>query len=166
MVDISIEAAASDSNVFDPTILRFLRIFRIGRLLRLVRSASGLRYLLATLLSSLPSLFNVASLLLLLLFVYAVLGVSLFSTLTLSGNFVNRQANFRTLPNALLLLFRSVTGESWNGLMHDCMVGEASGRCSEEEQTCGSIPTAIIFFIRWKPLPHRHRVGQVLVYCY
>mmetsp|Transcript_43521 Transcript_43521/g.105631 ORF Transcript_43521/g.105631 Transcript_43521/m.105631 type:complete len:2203 (+) Transcript_43521:102-6710(+) len=147
VLDVSIELAASGSPSFNPTILRVLRVFRIGRLLRLIRSASGLRHLLATLAGSLPSLLNVGSLLLLLIFVYAVLGVSLFSNLTLSGNFINRQANFRTLPNAILLLFRSVTGESWNGLMHDCMVSEESGRCSAANDTCGSAPAAIIFFV-------------------
>ena len=34
---------------------------------------------------------------------------------------VNRHANFQTVGRALLTLFRMVTGESWNGLMHDCM---------------------------------------------
>ena len=33
-----------------------------------------------------------------------------------------RQANFKTALNAVLLLFRIVTGEDWNKIMHDCMV--------------------------------------------
>jgi len=37
------------------------------------------------------------------------------------GDFINRNANFRTLPNSLLLLFRCATGESFNGVMHDAM---------------------------------------------
>jgi len=35
---------------------------------------------------------------------------------------VNRQANFQTALNAIVLLFRIVTGEDWNKIMHDCMV--------------------------------------------
>jgi len=36
--------------------------------------------------------------------------------------FVTRQANFQTALNAIVLLFRIVTGEDWNKIMHDCMV--------------------------------------------
>ena len=35
---------------------------------------------------------------------------------------VCRQANFQTALNAIVLLFRIVTGEDWNKIMHDCMV--------------------------------------------
>jgi len=34
----------------------------------------------------------------------------------------DRQANFQTALNAIVLLFRIVTGEGWNKIMHDCMV--------------------------------------------
>lgn len=131
------------------TMLRVVRVFfRIGRLLRLVRSASGLRQLLITAITSLPSLVNVGSLLALLLFVYAVLGVNLFDRVAF-GEYLNRHANFRTLPNAYMLLFRAVTGESWQGLMHDCMVEEWShpNRCSEARGDCGSLPWAIFVFV-------------------
>jgi hypothetical protein len=37
------------------------------------------------------------------------------------GPFLDRHANFRDFPSALLVLFRMSTGESWNGIMHDCM---------------------------------------------
>ena len=69
-----------------------------------MRRAKGIRLLLATLASSLPSLCNVGSLLLLLLFVFAVLGVSLFSELTIEGDFITKNANFRTFAQACLLL--------------------------------------------------------------
>jgi hypothetical protein len=34
----------------------------------------------------------------------------------------SRHANFRTATDALIVLFRIVTGEDWNDIMHDCMV--------------------------------------------
>ena len=34
-----------------------------------------------------------------------------------------RHANFQTASTAIVLLFRIVTGEDWNKIMHDCMVG-------------------------------------------
>lgn len=33
-----------------------------------------------------------------------------------------RHANFKTALNAQAALFRIVTGEDWNKIMHDCMV--------------------------------------------
>lgn len=38
-----------------------------------------------------------------------------------------RQANFGTTPMAIALLFRIVTGEDWNKIMHDCMVSLRGG---------------------------------------
>lgn len=34
--------------------------------------------------------------------------------------FINSHANFRTFYSAMITLFRASTGESWNGIMHDC----------------------------------------------
>ena len=45
---------------------------------------------------------------------------------------VYRHANFHTASNAIALLFRIVTGEDWNKIMHDCMVNkdETQWNCS------------------------------------
>ncbi|PIO72225.1 hypothetical protein TELCIR_05854 [Teladorsagia circumcincta] len=34
----------------------------------------------------------------------------------------SRHVNFRTGSEALVVLFRSITGEDWNDIMHDCMI--------------------------------------------
>jgi len=50
----------------------------------------------------------------------------------------------------MLTLFRCVTGESYNGIMHDAMIteaGSAPGRCSNEEGNCGNPVGAVIFFL-------------------
>lgn len=57
----------------------------------------------------------------LLIFFYALLGNILFGSVKF-GESVGRQANFRTIPNGIITLFRIVTGEDWNKIMHDCMV--------------------------------------------
>ena len=57
-----------------------------------------------TVLKSVPALANMFSLLCLLLFVFAVLGVSLFSELTIEGDFITKNANFRTFSQACLRL--------------------------------------------------------------
>jgi hypothetical protein len=104
-----------------PAVLRVFRLMRVSRVLRLVKGAKGLRKLLTTLVLSLPSLLNVTSLLFLLLFVYAVLGVQLFWRVA-EGEALGDFANFRNFGWALLTLFRCVTGEGWNVLMHDCAI--------------------------------------------
>lgn len=38
-----------------------------------------------------------------------------------------RHVNFRNGREALVVLFRSVTGEDWNDIMHDCMVSWSIG---------------------------------------
>jgi len=64
---------------------------------------------------------NVGSVLFLFFFIFAVMGMNLFGFIKMQ-EFIHRQANFRNFPAALILLFRMATGESWNGLMHDCMI--------------------------------------------
>ena len=55
------------------------RIFRLFRVIRVVKKAKGIQALFKTLISSIPSMLNIASLMLLLYFVFAVIGVQLFS---------------------------------------------------------------------------------------
>jgi hypothetical protein len=69
-----------------PMLLRVLRVLRILRVLRLLKDKrfKGLKDLLMTLVLSAPALVNVVSLLGLLIFMYAVLGVQLFTCVTRS----------------------------------------------------------------------------------
>jgi len=101
--------------------LSLLRIFRVARIFRLIPKAKGLRTLFQTLVYSLPALVNVGSVLFLFFFIFAVMGMNLFGYVKIQEN-VTRHANFRNFPNALMVLFRMATGESWNALMHDCMI--------------------------------------------
>jgi Ion transport protein len=83
--------------------------------------AKGLRTLFQTLVFSLPALVNVGSVFFLFMFIFAVMGMSLFGQVRFDGT-INRHVNFATFPNALLLLLRMSTGESWNGIMHACLL--------------------------------------------
>ena len=60
-------------------LLRVMRILRILRILRLLKGAKELRDLIVTMVLSFPSLLNVGSLLALVIFIYAVLGVNMFT---------------------------------------------------------------------------------------
>jgi len=96
-----------------------LRIIRVTRLLKMVKTSKGLRSLLTTLYRALANIFTTASLLVLILFTYTVAGMNLFSNLE-DGEFINKNTNFRTFYIAITSLWRASTGESWNGIMHEC----------------------------------------------
>jgi len=139
--------AGGAASGFSPMLLRTLRVARIARMLRLVRSLRSIRNLLATLIYALPALANVGGLLLLLLFIYAVLGVHLFYNIP-QQDYINQFANFTDFGHSFWLLFRAMTGESWNGLMRDTMVQEdARAICSEAEGTCTLSPfISVLYF--------------------
>ena len=88
-----------------PMLLRILRIFRILRILRLLKGAKGVKDLIMTMVLSFPALLNVASLLGLIVFIYAVLGVNLFTFLAWGDSFTEER-NFVNIGNAFLLLFQ------------------------------------------------------------
>jgi len=99
-----------------------LRIMRISRLFRMVKTSEGLRSLLKTLYMSMGNIINTAALLTLILFTFSVAGMSLFGEVP-ENEFVNEHVNFRSFYLAMMTLFRASTGESWNGIMHDCWAG-------------------------------------------
>ena len=131
-----------------PMVLRVLRVLRILRILRLLKGpgAKQVRDLIMTLVLSFPSLVNVGGVLCLVVFMYAVLGVNLFTYVAAQEN-LTADRNFETIGSAMLLLFQALTGDNWSGMMVDTMVSESSGKCSAAEGNCGSPGGAIAFFI-------------------
>ncbi|KXZ52368.1 hypothetical protein GPECTOR_9g412 [Gonium pectorale] len=122
VVLISMASIALDfSDTQNLSFMPVLRVLRVVRVIRIIRRAKGLQRLLVTLLYSLPALGNVGGVMLLFFFCFSVIGMNLFGGIKF-GDFLNRHANFNNFPNAMLLLFRMITGESWNGIMHDCMI--------------------------------------------
>lgn len=124
--------AASDANI--GSVMSVIRIFRIARLFRLLRFMKGLNKIFMALVFSVPKLINVSILLVLLLCLYSILGVQLFATVKFSDTH-NEHGNFRNFFWAFVTLFRSMTGEAWNEIMHDLAKGEwdflqASDWCS------------------------------------
>uniref|UniRef100_A0A3B5A9D5 Sodium leak channel, non-selective n=1 Tax=Stegastes partitus TaxID=144197 RepID=A0A3B5A9D5_9TELE len=80
-----------------------------------------LKMLLLTVVVSMYKSFFIIVGMFLLLLCYAFAGVVLFGTVKYGEN-INRHANFSTAGKAITVLFRIVTGEDWNKIMHDCMV--------------------------------------------
>ncbi|XP_078212911.1 voltage-dependent L-type calcium channel subunit alpha-1S isoform X4 [Callithrix jacchus] len=121
----------------------FFRLFRVMRLIKLLSRAEGVRTLLWTFIKSFQALPYVALLIVMLFFIYAVIGMQMFGKIALvDGTQINRNNNFQTFPQAVLLLFRCATGEAWQEILLACSYGKLCDPESEyapgEEYTCGT----------------------------
>lgn len=60
-----------------------------------------------------------------LFFIYAVIGMQMFGKIGLHNpdSAITVNANFQTFPQAVLILFRSATGEAWQDIMFSCAGG-------------------------------------------
>ncbi|KAL1507101.1 hypothetical protein AB1Y20_007957 [Prymnesium parvum] len=137
---------------FNPIAIRMLRLLRTARIVRLVRTFKSTVHMLRTLILSLPALFNVFCLLVLLMYIYAVVGVYAFWDVNpMSARFLDdRYVNFEEFGTAVLTLFRSVTGESWNGIMHDLMINDFTNpRQCVAPHKCGNPAIAVIYFVSY-----------------
>ncbi|XP_074929335.1 voltage-dependent L-type calcium channel subunit alpha-1D isoform X4 [Chelonoidis abingdonii] len=131
--------------------ITFFRLFRVMRLVKLLSRGEGIRTLLWTFIKSFQALPYVALLIAMLFFIYAVIGMQVFGKVAMrDNNQINRNNNFQTFPQAVLLLFRCATGEAWQEIMLACLPGKQcdpdSDHSPEEEFTCGS-NFSIIYFI-------------------
>lgn len=60
------------------------------------------------------------------------------------GTAVNRNNNFQTFPQAVLVLFRSATGEAWQEIMMDCSPREEV-KCDPESDATSNCGSSIAF---------------------
>ncbi|XP_051767877.1 calcium channel, voltage-dependent, P/Q type, alpha 1A subunit, b isoform X4 [Ctenopharyngodon idella] len=120
--------------------LSFLRLFRAARLIKLLRQGETIRILLWTFVQSFKALPYVCLLIAILFFIYAIIGMQLFGNLKLDDETaVNVHNNFRTFIMALMLLFRSATGEAWHEIMLACLGGkDCDEKSGNEGPECGS----------------------------
>ncbi|KAI6238408.1 Four domain-type voltage-gated ion channel alpha-1 subunit [Aphelenchoides fujianensis] len=120
-----------------------LRFFTIAG-----RNSTLKMLMLTVVMSMFRSLFIIAALALLVLF-YAYTGVILFGMVRY-GQAVSKHVNFRSGSEALVVLFRSLTGEDWNDIMHD--TSRSAPFCYWKpgvnywETDCGNQYGAIIYF--------------------
>ncbi|XP_067376954.1 calcium channel, voltage-dependent, N type, alpha 1B subunit, a [Channa argus] len=102
--------------------LSFLRLFRAARLIKLLRQGYTIRILLWTFVQSFKALPYVCLLIAMLFFIYAIIGMQVFGNIELNEDTaINHHNNFRTFFQALMLLFRSATGEAWHEIMLSCL---------------------------------------------
>ncbi|KRZ89967.1 Voltage-dependent calcium channel type D subunit alpha-1 [Trichinella sp. T8] len=134
--------------------INFFRLFRVMRLVKLLSRGEGIRTLLWTFMKSFQALPYVALLIVLLFFIYAVIGMQIFGKIALNSNTeIHRNNNFQTFPSAVLVLFRSATGEAWQLIMLSC-ANTPAAMCDPESddrgQPCGNdfaYPFFISFFM-------------------
>ncbi|XP_063084715.1 voltage-dependent N-type calcium channel subunit alpha-1B isoform X4 [Cavia porcellus] len=118
--------------------LSFLRLFRAARLIKLLRQGYTIRILLWTFVQSFKALPYVCLLIAMLFFIYAIIGMQVFGNIALDDDTsINRHNNFRTFLQALMLLFRSATGEAWHEIMLSCLSNRACDPHANASE-CGS----------------------------
>ncbi|KAE8623232.1 hypothetical protein XENTR_v10005548 [Xenopus tropicalis] len=131
--------------------ITFFRLFRVMRLVKLLSRGEGVRTLLWTFIKSFQALPYVALLIVMLFFIYAVIGMQVFGKIAMvDGTQINRNNNFQTFPQAVLVLFRCATGEAWQEILLACSYGKLCDPKSDflpgEEYTCGT-SFAYFYFI-------------------
>ncbi|XP_030582425.1 voltage-dependent R-type calcium channel subunit alpha-1E isoform X1 [Archocentrus centrarchus] len=142
----SITEIVVDLQFVDTINMSFLKLFRAARLIKLLRQGYTIRILLWTFVQSFKALPYVCLLIAMLFFIYAIIGMQVFGNIRLNEEtHINQHNNFKTFSGALMLLFRSATGESWQEIMLSCLAGQKceldlsiQTNTTEPEGSCGS----------------------------
>nr|AAB60437.1 N-type calcium channel alpha1 subunit [Mus musculus] len=135
ITDILVTEIAETNNFIN---LSFLRLFRAARLIKLLRQGYTIRILLWTFVQSFKALPYVCLLIAMLFFIYAIIGMQVFGNSALDDDTsINRHNNFRTFLQAIMLLFRSATGEAWHEIMLSCLDNRACDPHANASE-CGS----------------------------
>ncbi|KAL0102109.1 hypothetical protein PUN28_018567 [Cardiocondyla obscurior] len=136
--------------------INFFRLFRVMRLVKLLSRGEGIRTLLWTFIKSFQALPYVALLIIMLFFIYAVIGMQVFGKIAIDDTTdINRNNNFQSFPQAVLILFRSATGEGWQEIMMACSFQPGNVKCDSksdetDKESCGSdmaFPYFISFYV-------------------
>ncbi|XP_077463702.1 voltage-dependent R-type calcium channel subunit alpha-1E [Stigmatopora argus] len=128
--------------------MSFLKLFRAARLIKLLRQGYTIRILFWTFVQSFKALPYVCLLIAMLFFIYAIIGMQVFGNIKITEDTeINQHNNFKTFSGALMLLFRSATGESWQEIMLSCLGGQqceldpsnpSLALNTKQEGSCGS----------------------------
>jgi len=137
----------ADNKSFD----QLHKLFLVSLAFLLIPRNNQLDQLFKTAAASLPMIANLLATWFVLFLVYAIAMTQAFG-LTRFGQNENGNLNFRTVPKALILLFRTSMGEGWNAIMED-FATITPPFCVRDDsffQTdCGSSGWARSLFISW-----------------
>lgn len=95
-----------------PEFLEVARLFRVMRVMRLLEVSKALIAVERKIVSIIPTIFSFALLLGVLLFIYAIIGIFLFS------HHKYENADFSSLGHAFLTLFQLMTLDGWSDIMY------------------------------------------------
>lgn len=142
-----VSLANVQSQVFD----LLHKLFLVSVVFLLIPRNNQLDQLFKTAAASLPLILNLLATWFVLFLVYAIAFTQAFA-LTRFGENESSNVNFRTVPKALILLFRVSIGEGWNQVMED-YAGIEPPFCVKEasffDSDCGSSKWARALFISW-----------------
>ncbi|ODA76644.1 hypothetical protein RJ55_07915 [Drechmeria coniospora] len=136
------------------TYVQLHKFFLVAIVLLVIPRNDALDQLFKTAAASLPVIGNLLATWLVLFLVFAIALTQAFSLTRFGGNETNN-LNFRSVPKALILLFRMSLGEGWNQIMED-YAGIEPPMCVDEAiffySDCGSKPWARFLFVAWNIL--------------
>lgn len=134
--------------------VQLYKCFLVAIVLLLIPRNDALDQLFKTAAASLTVISNLLATWLVLFLVFAIAMTQAFS-LTRFGSQETSDLNFRTVPKALILLFRMSLGEGWNEIMEDYAEIEPP-LCVKDpvffDSDCGSKPWARFLFVAWNIL--------------
>ncbi|KAF3917084.1 hypothetical protein ABW20_dc0102550 [Dactylellina cionopaga] len=133
-----------------PIFVQFQKLFLVLDTLLLIPRNNQLDQLFKTAAASFQAIGNLLLTWLVLFLVYAIALTQSFG-LTRLGENGDGNKNFRTIPNALVVLFRMSSGEGWNQIMYDYSVTSPTCVMSPNffNSDCGSKGYARFLFISW-----------------
>lgn len=139
------------SNMNFDTYIQLHKFFLVAIVLLLIPRNDALDQLFKTAAASLTTIINLIATWLVFFLMFAIAFTQTFS-LTRFGASEEANINFRTVPKALIMLFRMSAGEGWNQIMEDFAQIEppfcvAAGEFADSD--CGSTSWARALFIAW-----------------
>jgi len=142
------------TNFHSQVFIQLHKLFLVAIVLLLIPRNDALDQLFKTAAASLTAIGNLLATWFVLFLVFAIALTQAFG-LTRFGSQETDNLNFRTVPKALILLFRMSCGEGWNQIMEDyatilppfCTIGD-----NFFESDCGSLQWARGLFISWNVL--------------
>lgn len=136
------------------TYVQLHKFFLVALLLLVIPRNDALDQLFKTAAASLAKISSLLATWLIFFLIFAIAMTQAFS-LTRFGEEEGNGVNLRTVPNALILLFRMSCGEGWNEVMEDFANIEPP-LCVEGDDffssDCGSKPWARFLFVAWNIL--------------
>lgn len=134
----------------DNPFLNFNKLFLVGILTFVIPRSNRLSELLRFASASLPSLLSLSFTWIIVFLVFAIAMNQVFG-LTKIGENTTGNINVRSVPKALILLFRCSFGEGWNYIMDDFALVQpyCSSVSGIDDSDCGNKQYAYILFMLW-----------------